>query len=65
METPTALAPEIWAQLPPEARTYIRALEARVAALEAKVEALQGKRTAYRVIPCDVWHCRGQDYTRR
>jgi transposase len=41
METPAALARDIWERTPPEAQAYIGTLEARVAALVAMVQALQ------------------------
>ncbi len=41
MEPLAALPSDIWQQTPPEAQSYIRALEARLAALESMVQALQ------------------------
>jgi transposase len=41
METLPALRPEVWEWTPPEARAYIRALEARVETLTSMVHALQ------------------------
>jgi transposase len=41
METLTALSPDIWKRIPPEAQAYIRALESRLSALEARVQVLQ------------------------
>ena len=43
MEIPALLLPDIWERTPPEAQTYIRALEARVAALEGLMQALQAQ----------------------
>jgi hypothetical protein len=42
METLAALPSDMWEPTPPEAQTYMRALEARRAALEAKIQMLQG-----------------------
>jgi transposase len=41
METPVALALDIWEWTPPESQAYIRALESRLSALEVRVEALR------------------------
>jgi transposase len=46
METPVALSLDIWERTPPEAQTYIRALESRLSALEAMVQALQEQNRA-------------------
>ena len=43
MDRPALLLPDIWERTPPEAQTYIRALEARVAALEGLMQALQAQ----------------------
>src|SRR5215510_15904298 len=43
METLPALSHEVWKRTPPEAQSYIRALEARVATLEAMMQALQAQ----------------------
>ena len=43
METLPALSHEVWAQTPPEAQAYIRALEARVATLEGMIQTLQDR----------------------
>src|SRR5215470_20319443 len=45
MDRPAALPPDIWARTPPEARAYIRALEARVTALEGMMQALHAQLT--------------------
>ena len=41
METLPALSHEVWERTPPEAQTYIRALEARVTTVEGMMQALQ------------------------
>jgi transposase len=41
MNSKPLLSPEWWERTPPEAQTYIRALEARVAALETMVQQLR------------------------
>src|SRR5918999_2788906 len=46
METLAALPSDIWDRTPPEAKAYIRALEARLSALEARVQALQEQNRA-------------------
>src|SRR5256885_361825 len=43
METLPALSHEVWKRTPPEAQSYIRALEARVATLEGMMQALQAQ----------------------
>ena len=45
MDRPAALPPDIWERTPPEARAYIRALEARVTALEGMMQALHAQLT--------------------
>ena len=46
MEIPAALPSDIWDRTPPEAQTYIGALQARLCALESIVQALQEENRA-------------------